>query len=72
MGAGPVILITGSGHARVDRAVPFYLREASPDLNVISVAFVEVGNGEYTADAPFDYLWFTEPFDRGDPCAAFR
>ncbi len=72
LGAGPVILITGSGHARVDRAVPSYLRAASPVLDVVSVAFVEVGNDEYTSDAPFDYLWFTEPFDRVDPCDAFR
>jgi uncharacterized iron-regulated protein len=72
LGAGPVILITGSGHARVDRGVPAYISAAAPDLDVISVAFAEVGNDEFTSGAPYDYVWFTEPFDRGDPCAAFR
>lgn len=75
MGAGPVILITGSGHGRNDRAVPAYLRAADPALDVVSVAFIEIlpETGADTNGArPFDYLWFTEPFDRGDPCEAFR
>lgn len=73
LGDGPVILITGSGHGRVDRAVPYYLRAAAAELDVVSVAFVELGNGEFTPDgSPFDYVWLTEPHDRGDPCEAFR
>jgi hypothetical protein len=80
LGEGPVILIAGAGHARTDRAVPAYLAAAAPHLNVVSVAFVEVGpegpdglaHGDDDAPAPFDFLWFTEPFDRGDPCEGFR
>ncbi len=73
MGDGPVILITGSGHGRVDRAVPLYLRAAAPDLSVISVAFVEITAGMGSAEAaPFDFIWYTDKYPRGDPCEAFR
>ncbi len=75
VGEGPVILITGSGHGRTDRAVPAYLRAAEPDLDVVSLAFVELSpdpTENALGERPFDYLWFTEAFDRGDPCEAFR
>lgn len=62
---GPVVLIAGSGHARLD-AVPAVLARAAPALRVLSVGQVE-GEG----DQPFD-LWLTAPApDREDPCAAF-
>lgn len=62
---GPVVLIAGSGHARLD-AVPAVLALAAPKLRVLSVGQVE-GGGEQ----PFD-LWLTAPApDREDPCAAF-
>lgn len=74
--AGPVVLITGAGHGRKDRAVPAYLAAAAPNLDVVSVAFAEIDPArpdEFRADAAvYDYLWFTEAHDRGDPCAAFR
>ena len=67
-GARPVVLITGNGHARVDRGVPLYLRRAAPELTVVSVGQVEVPGG---GSLPYDIEIFTEPFDRGDPCAKF-
>lgn len=66
---GPVVLITGTGHARVDRGAPVALARVAPDLRVISV-------GQYERDpgplAPHDYWLVTDPVPRSDPCAAFR
>jgi uncharacterized iron-regulated protein len=65
---GPVVVITGSGHARKDRGVPAVLALAAPDVRVLSVGQVE----EPAADAPFD-LWVVSAAPvREDPCAAFR
>lgn len=66
----PVVLITGNGHARLDWAVPSYLRRVRPDLSVASIGQGEDGKppaGLFSAvitDAPAP--------DRGDPCAAFQ
>lgn len=78
---GPVALIAGSGHARLDRGAPLFLNTARPDLVVVSLAMVEARDGaeDWRAyaqgpDAPapvFDYLWFTAPAAREDPCEAF-
>jgi uncharacterized iron-regulated protein len=66
---GPVVLITGTGHARFDRGVPAALAQAAPELRVISV-------GQYESDpgpsAPHDYWLVTDPVPRPDPCATFR
>lgn len=67
---GPVILISGGGHARADRAVPRYLEES------YSVMLVEVPRG---GDAPAleeyrgvaDAVWFTPRVDDLDPCEVF-
>jgi uncharacterized iron-regulated protein len=64
---GPVVVITGTGHARTDVGVPAVLRFAAPMLQVISVGQVE----EPAAGAPFDYWLVTDAPTRGDPCAAF-
>jgi uncharacterized iron-regulated protein len=65
---GPVVVITGTGHARVDRGVPAVLAVAAPELRVLSVGQLE----EPAADAPFD-LWVVSAAPvREDPCAAFR
>jgi uncharacterized iron-regulated protein len=77
---GPVALIAGAGHARLDRGAPAFLRAAAPDISVAALALLEVAEGredwrDYAArgaDAPvFDYLWFTAPAPREDPCEAF-
>lgn len=79
--AGGAILIAGNGHARTDLGVPLYL--AAPGLpearaRVVSVGLIEVAaEDERAADFPraavadhpgFDYLWFTPPVARDDPC----
>lgn len=79
---GSAVLLTGNTHARTDRGVPWYLRQRSPGLQVVSVMLVEVEPGKTAADAyvprgpdgrpAADYLIFTPPAERGDPCAAFK
>lgn len=66
---GPVVVITGNGHARTDWGVPALLARAAPDLRVLSV-----GQFEDAAEAapPFDLWLVTEAAERPDPCAAFR
>lgn len=66
---GPVVLITGTGHARADRGVPAVLARAAPGLRVISVGQYETDPGPA---APHDYWLVTDPVPRPDPCAAFR
>lgn len=83
-GATPdgAILIAGAGHVRKDYGVPIYLQAKTPGRQIISVAFVEIDDGQtdprkylQLADdlhAPFDYLWFTPRVDNEDPCEKFK
>jgi uncharacterized iron-regulated protein len=77
------VLITGGGHARADRAVPWYLRQRLQDPDVLVVRFFEVRPGVSDpaaylperpdgAPRPFDYVWFTPANERGDPCAELK
>lgn len=66
---GPVVVITGNGHARADWGAPVYLRHAAPDIALFSLAqgeegAVPAGQFDATADSP--------GVDRGDPCDAFN
>ena len=65
---GPVVLITGNGHARIDRAVPAYITRVRPDLTVHALGILEIPED----DAPFDTVIVTAPAERDDPCAAFQ
>lgn len=66
---GPVVVITGNGHARPDWGVPALLNVARPDLTVFSL-----GQTEDEADMTGGYdLVLTAPaVDRPDPCLAFE
>lgn len=64
---GPVVVITGNGHARPDRGIPFSLAQARPDLSVWTLGQFESGSD----GAPFDALNVTPPVPREDPCDAF-
>lgn len=66
---GPVVVITGNGHARSDWGLPRVLSEAAPDLSVLTIGQYEE---EAEADPPYDYWLVTDPAVRPDPCAAFR
>ena len=65
---GPVVLITGNGHARKDWGVPYYLNRVAPDLQVHVI-------GQTEDDAPleggFDEMRSAPAVEREDPCAAF-
>lgn len=65
---GPVVVITGNGHARLDRGLPAALATARPDLTVYSL-----GQLEDAPDTPPPFTdWIvTDPTPRDDPCAAF-
>lgn len=77
------ILITGAGHARMDRGVPAHLARRAPGSTVSSVGFMEVSADkrepqDYVDPAsgskqlPFDYVWFTPAAEREDQCAKLR
>ena len=83
--ASGAILIAGNGHVRADLGVPVYLHAPGvPDAGArsLSVGLIEVTDDDARAsDFPrqvvaahpgFDYLWFTAPAAREDPCANLR
>ncbi|MBW0156720.1 ChaN family lipoprotein [Sedimentimonas flavescens] len=70
---GPVAVITGTGHARNDRAVPAMIAQANPGVRVRSLGQLEAEPGESLfPDQPYDWWIVTPPAPREDPCAAFR
>ncbi len=66
---GPVVVITGNGHARRDRGIPVYLETARPGVDILSVGQLESPPDD---GAPFDVWRVTEPAERDDPCDTFR
>lgn len=65
---GPVVVITGNGHARTDRGAAAMLAAAATWLDVVSVGQLEADPG---SGAPFDLWIVTDPAPRDDPCARF-
>jgi uncharacterized iron-regulated protein len=66
---GPVIVITGTGHARTDWGAPFLLAQAAPDLQLLSVGQFEIVP---QSAPPYDFWIVTDPHPRTDPCEMFR
>lgn len=64
---GPVVVITGNGHARKDRGVPEVLARVRPGLRVFALGQSEDGGISGTFDAVID----SPAAEREDPCAAF-
>ncbi len=66
---GPVIVITGNGHARADWGMPVYLRRLRPEINIVTL-----GQGEDGRPPPgqFDLVLSSTAPERDDPCAAFN
>lgn len=66
---GPVVVITGNGHARADGGLPSYIAELRPDLEVLTI-----GQQEDDAYTPgrFDVVLTAPATDRPDPCLQFR
>ena len=76
--AGSAVLIAGNGHVRLDQGVPLYLPKGAA---LLSVGFLETRQGEADPRAyargrdgerSYDYVWFTSPQARPDPCEALR
>lgn len=65
---GPVVVITGNGHARRDWGVPAFIENLRPDLDILSIGQQEDGSG---APGAFDILLSAPAVDRPDPCEAF-
>ena len=79
--SGGALLLAGNGHVRRDVGAPRYLSPAelrAGAADFVSVAFVEATADEmHAADFPrslvaenpgYDYIWFTAPTARPDPC----
>ena len=64
---GPVVVITGNGHARRDGGVPDYLARVRPGLTVFALGQSESG----AIAGRFDALRDAPAVDRPDPCLAF-
>lgn len=66
---GPVVVITGNGHARQDRGAPVALTLAVPGASILAL-------GQYETSAPdtppYDMWLVTQAAEREDPCEAFR
>jgi uncharacterized iron-regulated protein len=66
------ILIAGNDQVRNDRGVPWYLARLKPGARTLSLALVEVQDGQSrpTADLPYDYVWFTTRVAGGEDLCA--
>jgi len=64
---GPVVVITGNGHARTDWGMPVYIAAARPDVTVFALGQSEARGIAGT----FDQVVDAAPVAREDPCAAF-
>lgn len=80
-GRDGAVLIAGTGHAQRDHGVPFHLAILAPGARSVSLAMVEVAEGEpdpaayaarFNAETlPFDYVWFTPHPEREPACERF-
>ncbi|WP_458324479.1 ChaN family lipoprotein [Roseobacter sp. A03A-229] len=66
---GPVVVITGNGHARADWGAPSYLQTAAPELTIFALGQGEQGQ---TPAGAFDVTADGPAVDRGNPCDAFN
>ena len=81
-GEGGAILITGNGHVRTDRGVPWYLARRAPETSMSSVMLLELDEGENSVagltvagpdgEPAADYFWFTPRAEREDQCEKLR
>ena len=67
---GPVVVITGNGHARKDWGAPALIATAAPHVSVAALGLGEAGQG--APAGAFDAVEITPGAERDDPCEAFR
>ncbi|KIC38325.1 lipoprotein [Leisingera sp. ANG-M7] len=65
---GPVAVITGNGHARMDRGLTIYLANARPEAAIRSLGQSEDGQ----ISGQFDLVLDAPSVERPDPCLAFH
>jgi uncharacterized iron-regulated protein len=66
---GPVVVITGNGHARADWGAPVALAQVRPDVAVITVG---QGEGGIVPKGRFEAVLQSPSAEREDPCLAFN
>lgn len=66
---GPVVVITGNGHARADWGATYLLRQALPDVAIAALGQSEEG---VPPSGGFDRLHDAAAVERPDPCNAFK
>lgn len=66
---GPVVVITGNGHARRDWGMPSLLSFAQGDLEILVVGQTE---DDRPLEGEFDEVISAPAAERADPCAAFK
>ncbi|WP_245943121.1 ChaN family lipoprotein [Rhodovulum viride] len=64
---GPVAVIAGNGHARIDWGLPAAFARVAEGARLISVGQLE---GAATGTPPYDYWLVTGAAERGEPCTA--
>lgn len=73
--ATPAVLITGAGHARKDRAVPYFMHQLGK-TRVLSIGLLESDDARLTPEryeiGVFDLVIFTPRVSDADPCARFK
>lgn len=80
-GSDGTVLIAGAGHTRKDWGAPSIIRVRAPDATLVSIAMVEVSEGENRIEdydlgrdgaIAYDFVIFTPRDVREDPCIALR
>jgi uncharacterized iron-regulated protein len=74
-----VVAVVGREHARKDIGVPIYLAMRTPSATVLSIGLIEIENErdrvsdyfERNIAQRYDFVWFTPPAPREDPCKEF-
>ncbi|UWS80447.1 ChaN family lipoprotein [Phaeobacter sp. G2] len=64
---GPVVVITGNGHARLDRGLAVYLQRALPGVVIRALGQMEEG----AIQGQFDVVLSAPAVQRPDPCLGF-
>ena len=65
---GPVVVITGNGHARRDWGMPAILADVAPELDIYVIGQTE---NDATLSGVYDEVLSAPPPEREDPCAVF-
>jgi uncharacterized iron-regulated protein len=68
-GGGQIMVVTGNGHADLERGMPEALRIADPEVSMIVLGQLEV-EPDPDDPPPFDFYVVTDAPERSDPCAA--